>query len=218
MTINVILSDVTYMKDDKYCIAGYDPYARKMRRLMPDGHHWKDEDVENLKQYSYIKVNALQSLEGCDYPHRTEDIAIDSASLTVLKTYDRPKELVDELKDTVSKTVKSIFNGHLKDNTYVPPKTRCPSLGAVVIPSADLTFYRDGEKLRIKFKDYDKEEYDLRVTCKYLRDVLDKEKSLDGLNEELKQYGKAHIRVGLANPYYKQNNNCFLMCNGVFFF
>lgn len=28
----------------------------------------------------------------------------------------------------------------------------------------------------------------------------------------------AHVRVGLAKPYYKQKNNCFLMCNGVFLY
>ena len=26
------------------------------------------------------------------------------------------------------------------------------------------------------------------------------------------------VRVGLAKPYYKQNNHCFLMCNGVFLY
>ena len=41
---------------------------------------------------------------------------------------------------------------------------------------------------------------------------------LKKLNEELKQVTFAHVRVGLAKPYYKQNNHCFLMCNGVFLY
>ena len=38
------------------------------------------------------------------------------------------------------------------------------------------------------------------------------------LNEQLKEMTFAHLRVGLAKPYYKQNNHCFLMCNGVFLY
>lgn len=60
--------------------------------------------------------------------------------------------------------------------------------------------------------------YCFRLTCRYLRDVLDKMNGLKKLNERLKEMTFAHVRVGLAKPYYKQNNHCFLMCNGVFLY
>lgn len=68
------------------------------------------------------------------------------------------------------------------------------------------------------FKKIGGDKYDLRVTCRYLRDVLDKMNGLKKLNEQLKEMTFAHVRVGLAKPYYKQNNHCFLMCNGIFLY
>ena len=217
-TTNVIISDVTYMKDEKYCVAGWEPTARKMRRLMPEGHHWHGDNLNKIKQYSYITVKGWFPANGRDYPHKSEDMAIDLDTLKILSTYDTSKKLANDLEGSIHRNVKSIFRGNLKENTYVPAKSKCPSLGAVVIPSFNLEFFRDNGKLRVSFKDNDDDQYDLRVTCKYLRDVLDKEKSLKGLNLAIKDYGRAHIRVGLAKPFAQQDNNCFLMCNGVFLF
>ena len=69
--------------------------------------------------------------------------------------------------------------------------------------------------------DRDKKDYDLRVTCKYLRDVLDPmpDKEFEQFKTEMQQSGKmAHVRVGLAKPYVYKDSNCYLMCNGVFFY
>lgn len=108
---------------------------------------------------------------------------------------------------------------YMKENTFVLPKTKCPSLGGIKVPAQNLEFYKDSEnKLRIRILDNDGQKYDLRVTCRYLRDVLDKMNGLKKLNDELKRVSFAHVRVGLAKPYYKQENHCFLMCNGVFLF
>lgn len=123
------------------------------------------------------------------------------------------------MEDSLSKNIASVFSGHLKDNSYVLPGTKCASLGAIKVPVQNLEFYKDSEnKLRIKIRDNNGEKYDLRVTCRYLRDVLDKMNGLKKLNEQLKGMTFAHVRVGLAKPYYKQNNHCFLMCNGVFLY
>jgi len=73
--------------------------------------------------------------------------------------------------------------GHLKENSYVLPGTKCASLGAIKVPAQNLEFYKDSEnKLRIKIQDNDGEKYDLRVTCRYLRDVLDKMNGLKKMN------------------------------------
>ena len=97
--------------------------------------------------------------------------------------------------------------------------TKCASLGAVKVPAQNLEFYKDCEnKLRVKILDNNGQKYDWRIACRYLRDVLDKMNGLKKLNEQLKQVTFAHVRVGLAKPYYKQENHCFFMCNGVFLF
>lgn len=219
MKLQIIISDYTYMKDS-YCIAGWSPTEKKMHRLLINGHHWDEKESKFVKGHSCILIETIPAdpEKQRDYPHKTEDTWI-SDDIQVLYQYNSPKELAYELESSLSKTIKHIFNGHLKENSYVLPKTRCASLGAIKVSAGNISFYKDSdEKLRIKLIDNDNEIYDLRVTCRYLRDVLDHEKGLEKLNESLKNVSFAHIRVGLAKPYYLKNNHCHLMCNGVFLY
>ncbi len=146
MKINVIISDITYMKDT-YCVAGYAPFYRKIVRLLINGKHWTEEDLERLQGHSYISITPLEVDEDKmrDYPHKTEDLFIDK-SFEVLYKYPSVKEFVRELEPSISPNVKSIFNGNLKNNSYVLPHTKCPSLGAVVIPTYNIKFYKYSEK------------------------------------------------------------------------
>ena len=219
MKLNIIISDFTYMKEN-YCIAGWSPAEQRMRRLMIEGGHWSEEEAKKVEGHSCIQIETIPipPNEGRDYPHKTEDTWI-TEEIKPLYRFDSPADLVYELEDSLSRNIKAIFKGNLKDNSYVLPKTKCPSLGAIKVPAQNLEFYKDSEnKLRVRILDNDGEKYDLRVTCRYLRDVLDKMDGLKKLNEELKSVSFAHVRVGLAKPYYKQENHCFLMCNGVFLF
>ncbi len=219
MKLNIIISDFTYMTDS-YCIAGWSPAERKMRRLMLNGHHWSEDAAKKVEGHSCIQVETLpiSPKEGRDYPHKTEDTWINEDIVPLYK-YDSPADLAYELEPSLSKNIQSIFGGNLKENTYVLPSSHCASLGAIKVPAQNLEFYKDSEnKLRVRILDNDGQKYDLRVTCRYLRDVLDKMHGLKKLNEELRQVSFAHVRVGLAKPYYKQKNHCFLMCNGVFLY
>ncbi len=75
--------------------------------------------------------------------------------------------------------------------------------------------------MRVNLLDRDGTEYDLRITCKYLRDLIDpmQAKEFETFNEEIQNSNQtAHVRVGLAKPYVYKNSNCYLMCNGVFFY
>lgn len=75
--------------------------------------------------------------------------------------------------------------------------------------------------MRVNLLDNDKTEYDVRVTCKYLRDVLDPmpTKEFEEFKVDMENSDKkAHVRVGLAKPYVYKDSNCYLMCNGVFFY
>jgi hypothetical protein len=219
MKHNIIISDLTYMKET-CCVAGWNPNYNKMMRLLINGGHWNEKDLKKIGGYSMIRVNTIpiEPDRTRDYPHKSEDTWIDE-NIEIIRTFDSPKDLAEALRVSIYKNIRTIFSGKLKENSFVEKGAKCPSLGAIVIPAHYIEFYKDSEnKLRIKIKDSDGEEYDLRITCRYLRDVLDKEKSLEGLNKELQDNGLAHIRVGLAKPYYQQNNNCFLMCNGVFLY
>lgn len=217
--INVITSDITYMKET-YCVAGWSPSTGQMKRLMIDGHHWDDENLKKLGKYASLNVTVLPKEGGRNYPHKTEDTCI-GEDFKVVRRYDNPTVLAKDLRPSTSKTISAAFSRKLKAKSYVSFKTKCPSLGGVVLPAKNVEFFKQDGKLRVNILDNDGTEYALRVTCKYLRDLLDPmgSKEFKEFKNEMQESGQAaHVRVGLAKPYVYKNNNCYLMCNGVFFY
>ncbi len=215
--IEVITADITYMKET-YCVAGWNPSGRHMKRLLINGKHWQDSDLKRIGRYASLMVHVIPAENIRDFPHQMEDTWIDD-DFKVIRTYDDPKKLAADLRLSASPTIQKAFDGKLQDKSYVSASTECSSLGAIIIPSQNIRFFKNNGKLRIQIIDNDRTEYDLRVTCKYLRDLLDNMKNLDDFNAEMQDSGsKAHVRVGLAKPYVYKDNNCYLMCNGVFFY
>lgn len=217
--INVITSDITYMKDT-FCVAGWCPSTSSMKRLMIEGHHWDDADLKKIGKYASLNVNVLPKKGGRNYPHKTEDTWIDK-DFKVVRHYDDPGLLAKDLRRATSKTIDTAFEGNLKERSYVSFETECPSLGGVILPARNVGFFKKDGKLRVNLLDNDAAEYDLRVTCKYLRDVLDRmsAKEFEEFADQVKASTQtAHVRVGLAKPYVYKDSNCYLMCNGVFFY
>lgn len=87
--INVITSDITYMKET-YCVAGWSPSTRQIKRLMIGGHHWSDEDLKKLGKYASLNVTVIPKEGGRDYPHKTEDICMGNVSARGLCAQKRP--------------------------------------------------------------------------------------------------------------------------------
>gem|GEM_PF-1085988 len=217
--INVITSDITYMKDT-YCVAGWSPNTGQMKRLMINGNHWSDDDLKKIGKYASLNVNVIPKDGGRNYPHKTEDTNIDE-NFKVVRHYEKPEILAKDLHPATSKTIQDAFDGNLKKKSYVKFQTKCPSLGGVILPAKNVKFFKRDGKLRVNLLDNDGTEYDVRVTCKYLRDVLDSmpTKEFEAFKAEMESSDKkAHVRVGLAKPYVYKDSNCYLMCNGVFFY
>ena len=80
MKLNIIISDFTYMKEN-YCIAGWSSAEQRMRRLMIDGRHWSEEEVNKVEGHSCIQIETIPipPNEGRNYPHKTEDTWITEA-------------------------------------------------------------------------------------------------------------------------------------------
>ncbi|MCB9982150.1 MAG: hypothetical protein H6937_13475 [Burkholderiales bacterium] len=217
--INVITSDITYMKDT-FCVAGWCPSTSQMKRLMINSNHWSDKDLKKIGKYASLNVNVIPKEGGRNYPHKTEDTCIDK-NFRIVRHYDDPAVLAKDLRPSASRTIDTAFDGNIKKKSYVPFETKCSSLGAVILPAENVNFFKKEGKLRVNLLDQDASEYDLRVTCKYLRDLLDpmSAKEFEGFNAEMQSSRqKAHVRVGLAKPYVYKDSNCYLMCNGVFFY
>lgn len=217
--INVITSDITYMKDT-YCVAGWSPNTGQMKRLMINGNHWSDDDLKKIGKYASLNVNVIHKEGGRNYPHKTEDTNIDE-NFKVVRHYEKPEALAKDLRPATSKTIQDAFDGNIKKKSYVKFQTKCPSLGGVILPAKNIKFFKRDGKLRVNLLDNDGTDYDVRMTCKYLRDVLDPmpTKEFEEFKAEMENSDKkAHVRVGLAKPYVYKDSNCYLMCNGVFFY
>jgi len=212
---NIIISDITCMKE-KFCIAGFDTYEKRMKRLMIDGGYWDENQIP--KTYCQVMVENEPFDEQRDYPHRTEDVNINYESVEIERYFEPGKELADCLKDTVSKDIQSIFNHHVKEKSYVLQNTKCPSLGAIVISARDIEFFTEDGKLRASITDFSKQKYDMKVSCKYLRDIFERTKDVYKLNYMVSQSQYAHCRIGLARKFLIQENHCYLMLNGLFLY
>lgn len=212
---NIIISDITCMKE-KFCIAGFDTYEKRMKRLMLDGGYWDASQIPTT--YCEILVDNEEFKEPRDYPHRTEDVNIDIDSIEVLREFELDKELANTLKESLSKDIQSIFHHHVKENAYVTQKTKCPSLGAILIPAHNIEFFTEGGKLSARITDFSNQTYELKVSCKYLRDIFEQNKDVVALNNAVAASQYAHCRIGLARKFLMQENHCYLMLNGLFLY
>ena len=110
---HIVISDITYMKE-KFCIAGFDTYEKRMKRLMIDAGYWNADQIP--ASYCEILVDNEEFKEPRDYPHRTEDVNIDFDSIEVLQEFELGKDLANALRDSVSKDIQGIFHHHVKEN------------------------------------------------------------------------------------------------------
>ena len=212
---NIIISDITCMKE-KFCIAGFDTYEKNMKRLMLDGGYWDAGQIPTT--YCEILVDNEKFKEPRDYPHRTEDVNIDIDSIEVLRKFEPGKTLATALRESLSKDIQSIFYHHVKENAYVAQGTKCPSLGAILIPAHNIEFFTEDGKLRVRITDFSNQTYELKVSCKYLRYIFDQDKDVVGLNSTVAVSQYAHCRIGLARKFLMQENHCYLMLNGLFLY
>ena len=74
MKHNIIISDLTYMKET-CCVAGWNPDYNKMMRLLINGNHWDEKDLKKLRGHSMVRVNTVpvDPKKARDYPHKSED-------------------------------------------------------------------------------------------------------------------------------------------------
>ncbi len=71
---------------------------------------------------------------------------------------------------------------------------------------------------KARITDYSKQLYELKVSCKYLRDIFEKDKDVKNLNNAVAASQYAHCRIGLARKFLMQENHCYLMLNGLFLY
>jgi hypothetical protein len=230
--MRIVITDVTEMREDNYCVAGWRPNAgrigflrwmmpSRMIRPLPNGGNW----TAQLLARSQVAPGAMIEFRGTGarptgfYPHLTEDTPIDPGRIKLLNQ--RLQDWFGADAPPTAATLTGAFGGHLqkaKKGAYVQDRTRVGSLAAVKTRCGSLEFYEDdypgGPSLRAYLED-SVDRYSLPVVAKSLRETY-RSKGPSGVNQLLPNRGYLHVRVGLARASVSQGERCVVMINGVY--
>jgi hypothetical protein len=211
------------------CVAAFDIYGHKIVRPLPrDAANWSRAEYTSgrITVGSVLGIRPLdpQQQSASAYPHATEDLRLAESPVGLGNL--RHGELVRALGPTVDRTVSSIFDGNLLDRKYVQERAVCRSLGAVMIPVAQIRPYVDGfSSLRVTIIDQPDISYVLPITDMEARQIQATEgaqAAAQQIQEKLNQYtGETPImvRLGLARAWSGVGQDwyplrCYLQCNG----
>lgn len=218
--MRIILTDITQMRGDSICIAGWSIEDRLIvRPVRQDAKHW----TETLMGYIPIEIGDVVDFRlvrapfSSSYPHATEDRLVSNEEPEYIETLEKTA-LLSNIGPTHN-TVSSIFGNNLLDGKYVPFGTKCASLGSIDIPSSDLKFVTYDNKLKCIFRN-DERDYGQRpVTSIHLNTIYLKE-GIAGLNRRAQRSSRARIFLGLARKFTPpgQPEGCYMQVNNVLFY
>lgn len=223
MKEQLTITDLTRMKGDKVCIFGVDVSGKGRRPDIPpvgirEGFLLDSSGERVIRPFAVIELDFVRPLPKA--PH-TEDWQIDPLYAPRLIRHLSEEESRTLLEKTLDKSVRSIFGADVHNNQYVNEGEGNRSLGTV--RAAEVLsircFVKDYDRYdyRIGFSDATGEIYDLPITDLAFREYCDRQKlkrlTIDVICADLRhKLGQSHvlIRVGLARPFAKMYNRCYL--------
>ena len=220
---NVLLSEVTDMRNGAVCIAGWSEGTGAMARPLRgfDARHWPKSfaEVGILVVGHELRLKGLGVEGRRGFPHANEDALVEDR-VEVVRSF-TGSSLTKRLRDSVSLTVEEIFGDCLIDKKYVHEGSRCPSLGAVEIESRRMGFEFQRGKLRCWFYDATNTPHNFRV-ADYELQTLSIGEGLDAIVSRQRGSRKAHVRLGLAHGWSGPERDysprrCYVQINGIIF-
>lgn len=211
--MDILLTEVTMMKDRKVCVAAWCPAeSRMVRPLSGTGQYWSEADARPglLWPGNMLRVEPTGEPGGRGLPHSREDMVIRHQVAIVGQLKDA--DLLHALRTSESISVLDLFAGRFRWPKFVDGGSDCPSLGAV--RSHRLGFDDDDGTLRCWFYDPAGKRYKFAVVGIALKNAFNEE-GVRNLNARVARAGEAHIRLGLAHPY--PDGACTVLVNNVIF-
>lgn len=208
------------MQAGAYCVAGWCAESGQMVRPLPNGQNWTESQISShgVAVGARLSTRPQSVQRRALYPHRTEDLSVDPASI-----------LVSGLSRTgltdipSAATIAEAFEGHVASNrwfgrtvlgAYVPAGTQTRSLAAVTLQRSQLYFVERDAKLRVRLDD-GSARYILPVSSRGLKSAW-REGGIQALYRSLPRDGRVDARLGLARPFADEMVKCYLMVNGVY--
>jgi hypothetical protein len=218
--MEILVTDVTEMSGNNYCVAGWDATNQRMVRPLPGGGHWPQALIANygIQPGTMLKAQPMGTATGA-FPHLTEDTPIDTTSIS---TSQSSPNWVGKGAPDVSANISAAFSNSLQWNkvfrgvhqgVYVPTGTQCSSLAAVNVGKANISFAQPFGKL-VAILDDGTASYQLSVSSHIYKKRW-REGGVANAASLLPNRSTFHVRVGLARDFEGQPNRCYLMVNGI---
>jgi hypothetical protein len=216
--MELLITDVTEMGGDTYCVAGWNITGNRMVRPLPNGSNWS---AALLRQHGIVAGSKIVVPKGASngiFPHRTEDTPINPASIQTFNGVfsdwlgGSAPQVAPDLETGFAKLLKwnKVWNG-VRQGVHTLPRAQCNSLISVRTPKAKLSFSEVFGKLKATIDD-GSASYQLTVSSKVLKEAW-RAGGLAAVNSALPQRAELHVRVGLARPFDRPSK-CYAMLNG----
>jgi len=221
--MQLCISEITDLKYDKVCVAGWCAEKQRMvRPLRQRGHrHWPSALVDGgtLTIGSLVECDPTAASMGRSLPHAREDTVVqgDLRRLGQLT----PEIAWQHLLPSTARSVLAAFGDVLAERRWIPDGADCPSLAAVLVNPRRMGFEEDDKGPRLWFYDEeDSKSWNFRITCRRLRRE-GRGEGLERLAEQARGSNQAMIRIGVATALPPREPGgpprCFLQVNGLLF-
>lgn len=225
----ILITEVTKMYGNHYCVAAWDLYkAEIVRPLLPGGEYWQANTAQPRWHPGLLLNVVTTNVAFGLHPHRRENLILHERPV-ILESWQEP-ELYQSLFGTTHSSVVEAFGQPLLENKYVPEGTQCPSLGSIRIKRKNVKFMEDGFgrlRLRFRFSDNNADLYVLPVTSDFLLEMFSPKEGMFGVAEanewlevnELTQ--EIILRLGFARGWEGKDTEpynpkrCYLQLNGI---
>ena len=233
MKRQIVITDLTRMREPNVCVAGYAKDWTCIRPVVPFRGiaEWflrKDEHLV-IRPFAVVEFDFLRPVP--EAPH-TEDWEIDRFHRKLITAQLPEEKKLRLLEKTQSDSVAEIFGAEIHDDRGYYVKTREGDRSLGTVRPAELTHLiyepRDSGKwdYRIVFKDQAAQTYRLAVTDLTYRHYLDYSRAqlnypLDELIPRLTQLFNQRttfLRIGLARHWDEFPDRCHLQITGIYTF
>ncbi len=237
----LIITDVTRMKDDRVCIAGVDRKGNCYRPLLsyPEflcEHHLYDTDSSVMIRPRAVVNLFLEPISTLKPPHNEDHLWRNQNQVEFLRL---PDESVwrTVMERTAHESVEAIFHAKIHKNKYIAPGDGERSLGTIKPISIDkLGFYRlkfgdvESDKFSLNFTDSTGVTYkqipvtdlSLRYYIQHLRTQKNYHPArIRSIIEQKFSASEVWLRLGLTRPFQKTDNDkswCYIQVTGIYTF
>lgn len=221
--MDILITDVTEMGANVYCVAGWCEAEGRMIRPLPNGANWGGGLLNNrgVAPGVTLRVTQLNVAHAGHYPHTTEDTRIDPATAHVVDA--GPPNWFGMGAPPLAATVQEAFgdnvqhsnvwNGRLQ-GVFVPLGTHTRSLWGVGIDRTQFQLVEDFGKLKAYLNDGE-HTYTVSVSARPFKEAF-RAGGVAAANALLPANGGLHVRVGLARAWPPNHpHQCYAMINGV---